>query len=223
MQQPADAVEIGLERAAVVQLVDDRLREERRRDVGRDRTVVEARTEILRDDEPAHAQTGRDRLRERRRERDAIAAVELVQQRRRFAFVADAAVRIVLEDVETVLGGELDAAGACARRRASGRSGSGTWESCRGTRPRRPCAARPRARRGRDPRRPSAARRPRPPASRAASAAGRRSAPRRAPGPASAASWAALKNTNPCSPPVVTNTRPGSTPCRAASSSRSGP
>ena len=48
-------------------------------------------------DEVAGAKTGCDRLRERRRVGHELAALELVQRRRRFPLVADEAVRVVLE------------------------------------------------------------------------------------------------------------------------------
>ena len=51
---------------------------------------------------------GRDGLREGRRERDPLAALERVQRRRRRPLVADEAVGVVLEHVEVVLGDELD-------------------------------------------------------------------------------------------------------------------
>ena len=65
---------------------------------------------------------GCDRLRERRRERDPLAALELVDPRQRLAVVADAAVGVVLENRQVVLGGELDEpAAALDPDRAAGR------------------------------------------------------------------------------------------------------
>ena len=60
------------------QLVHRRLRQERRRDRRRHGAVVVGRDELVRDDEPRHAQPRRDGLRERRREREPSAALELV-------------------------------------------------------------------------------------------------------------------------------------------------
>ena len=92
------------------------------RDVGRDGLVVVGRDERLRDDEVADPQPGRDRLRERRRERDPLATLELVDRRQRLAVVADAAVRVVLENRQIVRGGELDEPpAALGADRAAGR------------------------------------------------------------------------------------------------------
>src|SRR5438128_4875113 len=91
-----------------MELVDDRLWQKWRGDVRRHCSVVEARTYVLWNDEPPHLEPRGDGLRERRRERHAAAAVELLQERWGLALVADTAVRVVLEDVETEFAGELD-------------------------------------------------------------------------------------------------------------------
>src|SRR4029453_430945 len=66
--------------------------------------------------------TRRDRLRERRRERDPVPALERVEGRRRSTFVADEPVRIVLEDVELVGAAELaDAPAPLRAERAAAR------------------------------------------------------------------------------------------------------
>ena len=73
-------------------------------------------------DDVADAQPGSDRLRERRERHHALAAVELVQRRRRGARPAQETVGIVLDDHDVVLLGELeDALAALERHRGAAR------------------------------------------------------------------------------------------------------
>ena len=78
--------------------------------------------EPLGQDEVADADPGRDGLRERGGVRHQLAALELVQQRRRVALVADEPVRVVLEHRQVVGARELDEpAPALRRQRAAAR------------------------------------------------------------------------------------------------------
>ena len=104
---PAHALEIGVEASAGVELVHDRLRQEGRGDVRRDRAVVVRGAKRLGHHEPPDAQSRRDRLRERRGEGHPLAAFELVQRPGRDALVADEPVGVVLEHVDVVLPAEL--------------------------------------------------------------------------------------------------------------------
>ena len=191
-RMPAHAVEVRLEAAAGVELVHDRLRQERRRDVRRDRAVVVAR---------------REAPRARRSSRRAGPGATVFENDEvnvtcspPSSSCSDGARRPRSGRARTgrprarrgrARGRARRRAGG-APRRACARSGSGRSGSCRGTRRRRRGASSASsASRSRPSRRPSRAARPRRPASRGASAAGRRSGPRRARGPGRRASCAA--------------------------------
>ena len=96
--------------------MDDRLRQERRRDVGRDGPLLERRRVRLGKDEVPAADPGRHRLRERRRVRDALPAFELAKARLGLALEADESVRVVFENRELVLADDLDEARATLGR-----------------------------------------------------------------------------------------------------------
>src|SRR5207237_9532182 len=119
-QQTLYTLEIRLEVAAPQELVHRRLRHEGRRDVRRDGERLDLRRELLRQDEVADAHARRDRLRERRRVRDMVAALQLEDRRRRLALVAHEPVRILLEPEPVMLAGELrDALSPLGRKRAA--------------------------------------------------------------------------------------------------------
>ncbi len=162
-QLRADTHEVRFEAAAGDELVDDRLRQKRRRDVGRDGPLLERRRLRLGQHEVPAADTGRDRLRERRRVRDELPALELAKARLGLALEADEPVRVVLENRELVLARRSRRGAHGVRPTASSRSGSETSGSCTGTTAARSgCAAPRRVRPDRDLPRPSRARRPRP-------------------------------------------------------------
>ncbi len=71
----------GSKRPRATNSADDRLREERRRDVGRDGPLLERRRVGVGKDEVPGADAGRHRLRERRRVRDELPALELEKAR----------------------------------------------------------------------------------------------------------------------------------------------
>ena len=84
-----------------------RLAEQHGRDVRRRRGRLDLARERLGEHEPADAQAGRDRLREGGAV-DRRAVGQLEQRRQRLSLVAHEPVRVVLEDEQVVLAGELD-------------------------------------------------------------------------------------------------------------------
>ncbi len=90
--------QVRLEEAPRDELVQHRLVEQRRPDVGRGRERFERLDHLGRHDQVAHAQPGRPRLGERGREDDALAGCELVHAGQRLALVAHEPVRVVLEE-----------------------------------------------------------------------------------------------------------------------------
>ena len=160
-EQPVHTHEVRLEVPARDELEDRRLAEQRGRDVGRVRVLLELLRERLGQDVPADAHA---------RARSSSRRTRCTRCSRRRGRRSTAASRLRTGSVRT---DRPRARRARARRRsrrragggrsrASGRSGSGTSESCRGTPAAGPPRARPRARRGRGRPRPSRAGRSRP-------------------------------------------------------------
>ena len=149
-QLGADALEIGLEQPAAHELVHGRLADERRRDVRGSRPRRSRRTpgrrggRGIRRGRPARSssrRTSRRRFPPRRRARRWSAATRPRSGRGRRDRPRRPPVRAR---------GPARRACADARSRASGRTGSGRWESCRGTKQagRRGAPTRERRRRG---------------------------------------------------------------------------
>src|SRR5439155_27227292 len=88
-QETADALHVRLEQPARQELVQGRLGDETRSDVGGGGEALELRRERGRDDQVADAKAGRHRLRERRAVPDVLPALELEQARQRRALEAD--------------------------------------------------------------------------------------------------------------------------------------
>ena len=131
-QQPDHALEVRLERAAADELVHGRLAEQNRRDVGGGRRRRDLRAELLREDEPADPQAGRDRLRERR----AVDRRRRPRARRATAAPRPRSGRARTGRPRAPAGRARRPArrsGGGARRAACGRSGSGRSGSGRGT------------------------------------------------------------------------------------------
>ena len=96
-QQPTDPLETWLKQPAPKELVDGRLGDQRRRDVGRGCERLELCCELPRDECVADSQPGRDRLRERRGVEHLLTAFELEHRRKSPALEADEPVRVVLQ------------------------------------------------------------------------------------------------------------------------------